>query len=134
MQRARGSSGALALLLVLVAGACSNGAQPSSTPSDAPATASPDAATASPPADPSAATTPGASPLPGAVLVPGTHAALVPPEGFTASATFVGFEHESGASIVIAELPGPYDEIVPGLTDEGFAGQGVTVTARTELT
>ncbi|HEX5588827.1 MAG TPA: hypothetical protein VFX65_00865, partial [Candidatus Limnocylindrales bacterium] len=47
---------------------------------------------------------------------------------------FVGFEHESGASIVIAELPGPYDEIVPGLTDEGFAGQGVTVTARTELT
>lgn len=68
------------------------------------------------------------------VLVPGTHVSLDPPPEFRTATTFTGFEHECGASIVVAELPTSYAELVAGFTDEGLAGQGVTNVSRAQIT
>ncbi|MGU3538038.1 hypothetical protein [Methylobacterium sp. A54F] len=55
---------------------------------------------------------------------------LVPPTGMTPSQTFAGFEHRSGASILIAEMPPEaYPQLVERFTPEalratGFAAKG----------
>jgi hypothetical protein len=51
-----------------------------------------------------------------------------------ASSAFVGFEHQSGSSILINELPEAYAVLSAGMTDAALAGQGITVTARDEVT
>jgi len=125
----------IALAALLLAG-CASGSAPSSSlapPSEGAATTATDAS-APTSADPSAAAGT-ASLAPGAFLVPGTHVALVPPDGFTTATGYPGFQHvASGSSIVITELPGPYDQVVAGFTQEAFAAQGVEVHGRTEVT
>ena len=49
---------------------------------------------------------------PAAVAVAGTHISLAPPSGFVPASLFPGFQLESmGASIMVNELPGPFEEI-----------------------
>jgi hypothetical protein len=61
----------------------------------------------------------------GRQTVSGTSVTLTPPNGFTPSATFAGFEEPGGASILVVELPAPVEEIRPELTPEASAGEGV---------
>jgi hypothetical protein len=127
------AGGLLVALAVLALLGCSTGVPPDSALSAMTSSAPP---TDAPPSTEPVATPSGGLPShsPGAVDVPGTHIAMVPPAGFELSGSFDGFEHESGASIVVLELPGSYDEVIPGMTDEGFAGQGITVTSRSDVT
>lgn len=61
-----------------------------------------------------------------AASVPGTGVELQPPEGFTASQRFPGFEHPAqGASIVVSAMPAGYAELRAAFTREGLASRGM---------
>ena len=68
--------------------------------------------------------------------VPGTQVVMPPPEGFTVSQRFAGFENPStGASILIVEMPAEaFAQLVEGLTPENLAQRGVIESARSEET
>jgi hypothetical protein len=59
---------------------------------------------------------------PGMPVFPGSSViGLVPPEGMTPSRTFAGFEHSSGASIVLVDLPAEaYDALAGRFTPDGL--------------
>ena len=63
-------------------------------------------------------------------IVKGTKMSLIPPDGFTQASNFNGF-HQIGSrsSIMVIEIPGPYNEVSAALTKEGeqFA-QGIMFT------
>ncbi|HRP22430.1 hypothetical protein [Thauera sp.] len=61
-----------------------------------------------------------------AASVPGTGVELQPPEGFTPSQRFPGFEHPAqGASIVVSEMPAGYAELRAAFSREGLASRGM---------
>lgn len=63
--------------------------------------------------------------------VPGTKVKLTPPAGFALSTQFPGFMHEeSGASIMVTEMPAPYSKITEAFTKESLAKQGMTWLAQ----
>lgn len=69
------------------------------------------------------------------VSVPGTHVELQPPEGFTASQRFPGFEHRAqGASIVVTEMPAGYAELRAAFTHEGLASRGMQLIDAQDVT
>jgi hypothetical protein len=108
-------------LTVLTLVACSGEARPSLSPRPSDSVAS---VSGSPHPRPS-----------GLIDVPGTHVSLKPPDGFSASSDFPGFElTDKGASILVSELPGSVHELILGLTEEALRGQGVTEVGREELT
>jgi len=56
------------------------------------------------------------------------------PNGFTVAERFVGFGlEEELASILIVSLPGPYEEIVKGMTEAKLATKGVLVAKREQV-
>ena len=60
--------------------------------------------------------------------VPGTKCSLIPPPGFVASTSFSGFQNaETGASIMIIELPGSYQPLADGFTAEALRSKGMTL-------
>ena len=60
------------------------------------------------------------------VHVIGTKIEIVPPAGFSKAERFTGFiSEETGASIMIVELPVDYSKISSGFTKEGFASKGM---------
>jgi hypothetical protein len=62
------------------------------------------------------------------VKVLGTKCSLVPPSGFIAATNFSGFQNEAlGASIMINELPAPYQTLVDGLTEASLKARGMTL-------
>jgi hypothetical protein len=62
------------------------------------------------------------------IKVPGTKCSLIPPNGFVAATTFSGFQNtETGASIMINELPAPYQSLVDGFTSEALKSRGMTL-------
>jgi len=62
------------------------------------------------------------------VRMPGTTVSLVPPEGFTPSTRFPGFQNEKRhASIMVTEIDGPVDSAKKGMTKEGLAPGGMTL-------
>lgn len=66
--------------------------------------------------------------------VAGTKISLVPPAGFVATTTFTGFQQvETSASIVVAEIPGPYDEMAKGFTKEAIKTRGVDLLTKETL-
>ena len=68
------------------------------------------------------------------VKVPGTKVSLAPPAGLKPSSQFPGFEdEETGASITIAELPGPYSVMAEGLTKGGLAAKGMSLLSRKDI-
>ncbi len=62
------------------------------------------------------------------IKVSGTKCSLIPPSGFVAATTFSGFQNaEAGASIMINELPAPYQLLVDGFTAEALRSKGMTL-------
>jgi hypothetical protein len=67
------------------------------------------------------------------VFPPATAIGLVPPPGMTPARGFAGFEHRSGASIVIMEMPAEaYPEISRRFTPEALRPTGFAVTGEGE--
>lgn len=63
--------------------------------------------------------------------VSGTKCSLIPPKGFIASTAFSGFQNgETGASIMINELPAPYQSLVDGFTAEALKTRGMTLLSK----
>ena len=62
------------------------------------------------------------------VHVSGTKCSLIPPDGFVSASTFSGFQQvSSGASIMINEMPAPYQSIVESFTKEAFKAKGMAL-------
>lgn len=60
--------------------------------------------------------------------VSGTKISLIPPQGFTKAQNFVGFQQdESGSTIMLMDIPGPFSEVSKGMTKENFLSKGVEV-------
>lgn len=56
---------------------------------------------------------------------------MVPPSGFVAATKFSGFQNEEkGASIMVTELPPPYQQIADGFTAEALKMNGMTLVSR----
>lgn len=63
--------------------------------------------------------------------VSGTKCSLIPPSGFVAATTFSGFQNvETGASIMINELPAPYQSLVDGFTADALKTRGMTLISK----
>lgn len=64
----------------------------------------------------------------GLVKIPGTKCSLIPPKGFLPSSTFSGFQHEEkGASIMVNELPAPFQTLVDGFTADALSVRGMSL-------
>lgn len=62
------------------------------------------------------------------INVSGTKISLILPKGFTKAQNFMGFQQdESGSTIMIMDIPGPFSEVSKGLTKENFLTKGVEV-------
>ena len=62
------------------------------------------------------------------IQIPGTKYSLIPPAGFVSSTTFSGFQNnETGASIMVSELPAPVSTINNGLTTNALKNKGMTL-------
>lgn len=74
-----------------------------------------------------------------AVVVPGTHVAMVPPPGFSKADLFPGFQKADEtstvvASIVVTEMPGaPFDQLSAGMTKEAALKKGMTLLTRQDV-
>ncbi|MDQ3112170.1 MAG: hypothetical protein M3R17_19980 [Bacteroidota bacterium] len=69
------------------------------------------------------------------VYVPGTKVSLIPPKGFIKAGDFVGFQQsESGSSILVTEIAGPFSEIRAGLTKEALLSKGVVLSKIDSMT
>lgn len=67
--------------------------------------------------------------------VEGTKISMAPPNGFVKATNFAGFQQdESGASIMVLDLPGPFSEVSKGFTKEGLLTQGMTLIRLEEIT
>ena len=65
------------------------------------------------------------------MTVSGTKCSMIPPEGFVAASTFSGFQQvASGASIMINEIPAPYQSIIEGFTKEAMKAKGMTLVRK----
>ncbi|GAA4374223.1 hypothetical protein GCM10023186_05600 [Hymenobacter koreensis] len=68
------------------------------------------------------------------VAVSGTKVSLIPPIGFSSAAKFSGFEQAStGASILVAELPSPYQQTAAGFTKSNLASRGMTLLQQEQV-
>lgn len=62
------------------------------------------------------------------ISILGTKISIIPPKGFAKASNFLGFQQDnSGSSIMVADIPGPFSEISKGMTKKGFLSQGVEV-------
>lgn len=62
------------------------------------------------------------------IKVQGTKCSLVPPTDFIAASNFSGFQNaETGASIMINEIPAPYQTIVESFTADALKTKGMTL-------
>jgi len=67
--------------------------------------------------------------------IKGTKISLIPPKGFTDGLNFLGLQQtESGSSIMILDIPGPYSETSVGITKENLLSKGVEVRKIENLT
>tara|TARA_R110002167_G_scaffold217166_1_gene421954 strand:+ start:5608 stop:6549 length:942 start_codon:yes stop_codon:yes gene_type:complete len=67
--------------------------------------------------------------------VNGTKISIIPPDGFTTASNFLGFQQtQSGASIMILDIPGPFSEVSKGMTKEGLLSQGMALKEKEKLT
>lgn len=62
------------------------------------------------------------------IYIAGTKISMIPPDGFSKASNFFGFQQaESGSSIMILDIPGPFGEATKGFTKEGLLSKGVVV-------
>ena len=67
--------------------------------------------------------------------IKGTKVSLIAPNGFTDGLNFLGLQQtESGSSIMILDIPGPYSETSKGITKENMLSKGVEVRKIENLT
>lgn len=67
--------------------------------------------------------------------IKGTKVSLIAPNGFTDGLNFFGLQQtESGSSIMILDIPGPYSETSKGITKENMLSKGVEVKKIENLT
>jgi hypothetical protein len=67
------------------------------------------------------------------VHVIGTKIEIVPPAGFSKAERFTGFiSEETGASIMIVELPDDFTKFEEELKEKGFTGKGMTLLSQEE--
>ncbi len=65
------------------------------------------------------------------IKVSGTKCSLIPPSGFVVATSFSGFQNaETGASIMINELPAPYQSISDGFTADALKSRGMTLVKK----
>lgn len=65
------------------------------------------------------------------IKVQGTKCSLIPPAGFVAATNFSGFQNvETGASIMINEIPSAYQQIVDGFTAEALKTRGMSLVSK----
>lgn len=65
----------------------------------------------------------------------GTKISLIPPKGFTNGLNFLGLQQaESGSSIMVLDIPGPYSETSAGVNKENLLTKGVEVSKIENLT
>lgn len=65
----------------------------------------------------------------------GTKISLIPPGGFQKAPNFLGLQHtQSGSTIMILDIPGPFSEVSKGLTEAAFLSQGIEVKEIENLT
>lgn len=63
--------------------------------------------------------------------IPGTKCSLIPPIGFTSTTAFSGFQNTAiGASIMINELPAPYQTLIAGFTEEALLDKGMQLKSK----
>lgn len=68
------------------------------------------------------------------VKVPGTKVSLVPPAGLKPTERFPGFgDEETRSSIMVTEMPAPYQKISEALTKEGLATKGINLLSKKEI-
>lgn len=69
------------------------------------------------------------------INVSGTKISLIPPPGFTKAINFIGLQQdESGSTIMIMDIPGPFSEVSKGLTKANFLSKGVEIKSIEEFT
>lgn len=67
--------------------------------------------------------------------ISGTKISLIPPKGFTDGLNFLGLQQtESGSSIMVLDVPGPYSETSSGITEENMLSKGIEVRKIENLT
>jgi len=67
--------------------------------------------------------------------IKGTKVSVIPPKGFTDGLNFLGLQQtESGSSIMILDIPGPYSETSKGITKENMLSKGVEMKKIETLT
>ncbi len=65
------------------------------------------------------------------VAIAGTKCSMVPPATFVPATRFSGFQNEeNGASIMLTELPAPYQLMVEGFTPEALQNQGMKLVSK----
>lgn len=68
------------------------------------------------------------------IKVPGTKCSLLPPKNFTPASSFSGFQHiQTGSSIMINEIPAPYQSIVGGFTAQALQTRGMSLIDKKEI-
>ena len=69
------------------------------------------------------------------IQVPGTSVFLVPPPNFEPSEQFKGFQSpvDQTSMIMIMEIPGPFQEVSAGFTEENLAPRGMKLQFREEV-
>lgn len=66
--------------------------------------------------------------------IAGTKFFLIPPTGFIPATNFQGFQQmNSGASILVTEIPGPFIESTKGFNEQGLKTQGVVLKKKEEI-
>lgn len=66
--------------------------------------------------------------------IPGTKFFLIPPTGFISATNFQGYQQmNSGASILVMEIPGPFSESTKGFNEQGLKTQGVVLKKKEEI-
>lgn len=65
------------------------------------------------------------------IQITGTKYSMIPPKGFMLSTNFTGFQNnETGASIIVADLPASYSELVKGFTKEALKTKGMELISK----
>lgn len=63
--------------------------------------------------------------------VAGTKFFLIPPAGFVSANNFQGFQQlNTGASILLMEIPGPFSETTKGFTEQGLKTKGMQLKSK----
>ncbi len=66
--------------------------------------------------------------------IKGTKISMVRPTGFTEAANFAGFQQdESGASIMVLDLPAPFSEVSKAFSEEALLSQGMVLLTSEEI-